>query len=186
MLSRLYDLNPAGEIVQETPQSKNVDSLHGASQPLELRPWALGQNACKLIPTDIARACRYPEDLHSGEDIVFMAQLMGHDLDFAPALELPDPAYLRIRRENSVSRRALTFDFAVTERLAVMAALRQVASGLSSQEERQAITALSGAQAGFVLRYRDSHPDQADKVDAAILTAGLRWLFDHLRPSSAT
>lgn len=182
VLSRLYDLTPAGEIVQETPQSKNVDSLHGASQPLELRPWALGQNACKLIPTDIARACRYPEDLHSGEDIVFMAQLMGHDLDFAPALELPDPAYLRIRRENSVSRRALTFDFAVTERLAVMAALRQVASGLSSQEERQAITALSGAQAGFVLRYRDSHPDQADEVDAAILMKGLRDGFDHLAP----
>lgn len=182
VLSKLYDLTPAGEIVQETPQSKNVDSLHGAPQPLELRPWALGQNACKLIPTDIARACRYPEDLHSGEDIVFMAQLMGHDLHFAPPLELPDPAYLRIRRENSVSRRALTFDFAVTERLAVMAALRQVASDLTSQEEHQAITALSGAQAGFVLRYRESHPDQADKVDAAILMNGLRDGFDHLSP----
>lgn len=81
-----------------------------------------------------------------------------------------------------MSRRTLTFDFSVTERLAVMAALRQVASGLSSEEEHQAITALSGAQAGFVLRYRDSHPDQADAVDAAILMKGLRDRFDHLSP----
>ncbi|MEI3779484.1 hypothetical protein V1463_11950, partial [Micrococcus yunnanensis] len=64
----------------------------------------------------------------------------------------------------------------------VIAALRQVASGLTLQEEHRAITALSGAQAGFVLRYHESHPDQADKVDAVILMNGLRDGFDHLSP----
>ena len=130
-------------------------------------------NACKLIPRDVAVDCRYPEDLSSGADVVFMAQLLGRGLHPSPAAPMPKAAYLRVLRPASVSRRDLTFDFAVRERLAVLRHLRTVSATLTDPHDLGSIRLLMRGQAGFVSRYRAAHPDEHDRVDSAIIEAGL-------------
>lgn len=173
VLSTLHDLSADGVRNERTPGANSVRFLQGSRQPLGWRPGALGQNACKLIPTAVARQCRYPEHLRSGEDVAFMSQLLGRGLRFTPAAPMPESAYLRVLRDNSVSRRELTFDFAVRERLEVLAELKVVRERLDDDVEVRAVQTIMKAQAGFVARYRAAHPAEAARVDAAVAERGL-------------
>ncbi|GEM_PF-1229093 len=174
VLSVLHDLSAEGVRNEKTPGANSVRFLQGSRQPLGWRPGALGQNACKLIPTAVAGQCRYPEHLRSGEDVAFMSQLLGRGLRFTPAAPMPESAYLRVLRDNSVSRRELTFDFAVRERLDVITELKAVRERLTDDVEIRAIQTIMKAQAGFVARYRSAHPAEAAQVDSLVAERGLQ------------
>nr|WP_231908527.1 glycosyltransferase [Corynebacterium mycetoides] len=139
-------------------------------------PWALGFNACKILPSALAANLRYDESLRSGEDVVFYAQLLERpDLEVFVPPSAENEAYIRVMRADSVSRRSESFGFSVAERFRCIAALRQIKVPI---EAHSAIDALVDAQFDFVVRYLDRHPDEIERAaeQAVLLGAfGLPW-----------
>lgn len=174
VLSALHDQTVEGSRRTDTPTANRLNTLRGRGRlPAGLMVGALELNACKLVPTQIAQQLRYPENLHSGEDVVFMAQLLKYGLSLVPAAPMDKSAYIRHMRPNSVSRREFTFDFAVTERLAVISALVAIRRTLTQKQEIGAIATLVRGQSSFISRYRDAHPSESGAIDAAIAQRGL-------------
>lgn len=153
-----------------------IQAITGSTTPISTHPWALGFNACKLVPTAIARRYRFEESLKSGEDVVFFAHLLAHsELLLTVPAKSSDSAYLRTIRAGSVSRQREGFDFNVIQRLDCIAALRRIAVPESAAQARQS---LENAQFGFVHSYLERHPDQVEVAIGAAVergVAGLEW-----------
>ncbi|WP_071573494.1 glycosyltransferase [Corynebacterium sp. NML120713] len=159
-----------------------IMALRGTSQLIANTPWVLGFNACKIISSETLLAFRYPEDLYSGEDVVFFAQLLAMpDLLVCVPNDTEDAGYLRTQREGSVSRQNMTFDFCVTQRLKVISRLRsiEIPAGVLS-----AMKSLVRSQFSFVERFLTEHPNQLDEAIAlavALKIDNLDW--EGLRPN---
>lgn len=178
VLATLSDVHPDGRIVTNTATTTRMHTLEGGRLPLYRRAGSLGLNACKLIPSAVAETIRYPDGLHSGEDIVFMSQLLGRDLEFVPAAPMQEAAYLRGLRDNSISRRDPTFEFAIKERISVISALEKQKDHVHTKSDLNAVAHLQKAQLGFIRRYREANPTENLRVDIAIVEAGV----DHVVP----
>lgn len=171
VLGTLTDVHPDGTHDTNTATTRRVATLEGGRLPLSRRAGSLGLNACKLIPTPVATSMRYPDTLHSGEDVVFMSQLLGRGLFFAPAAPMEHSAYLRGMRQNSISRRELSFDFNVAQRIGVIRALEAQKNNVNTKSDISALTHLQKAQLGFIRKYRDAHPQDNQRVNQAIISA---------------
>ncbi len=130
-------------------------------------PQGLSLNVCKLLPTLIAREVLYDESLRSGEDFVFWTHVYARypfEFEVLPGTET---VYYRWRGENSVSRRSLSFDFNVVERLACIQALDRIPP--APAEVEKLIRGMMTAQAGFVRRYLTAHPgaEEAERAEQA-------------------
>ncbi|MDU0479900.1 glycosyltransferase [Staphylococcus chromogenes] len=161
-----------------------IRALAGSAVPLSAAPWALGFNACKVVATELLGQHRYSEELKSGEDLVFFAQLFRkpHLMFLVPA-QAADQAYLRYLTTDSVSRKQESFEFNVHQRLACIRALRAIEV---PETNRNARVSLENAQFGFVADYLKSRPNEVDQAiqDAVDLQlTGLDW--EKLRPESA-
>lgn len=168
----IKDLRPYGAADEETLLASRLRELTSrvGGTPLEDVTWLLGFNACKLIPTDIARQASYATDLRSGEDVAYMANLLGRELVVVGAQDSAGAnAYLRTVRAESVSRREMTFDFAVRERLSVIRNLPEPRNAKASAAQRH----LMLAQANFIRRYLDENPDQVERVSTEINAMGI-------------
>lgn len=136
--------------------------LAGSRKRLDELPWALGFNACKIIPRRELEGTWYDENLKSGEDLVFFANLLNrHDLSFE-ILEQDSNAYVRRLTASSVSRQPESFEFNVRQRLECVQALQ------TNAEKSSSVGALVSAQTGFVERYMKSHPEDLDKLEAVL------------------
>lgn len=175
VISPIVNVSPGGQWIPDNPLNARVANLHGSgSVRIVDAPWALGLNACKLVPTWMIRGLRFDERLNSGEDLVFWAQLLKR-----PTIELVavrpdlDTAYFRALRDESISRRPLTFDFAVSERLECISALEQV-EVVENSDASRCLKQLARAQAGFIGRYIDAHPNERGRVVERIQSRTLR------------
>jgi hypothetical protein len=170
VVAPIRDVGPDGERLPDSTLAIRIRSLADRPEGIPLRavPWLLGFNACKLVPTAIARQIRYESDLRSGEDVVYMARLLAWDLTVVPADQEGLSAYVRALRGDSVSRRTQDFGFAVDERIAVMARLGRVEP---LAEAKPAVDALVQAQAGFVARYLEVNEEDRERVRDAVRTA---------------
>lgn len=131
------------------------------------QPWLLGFNACKIVPRALLAGAEYDTELTSGEDVVFFAHLLAvRDLRAYIVEPSERGAYLRTIRQGSVSRQDDSFEFSVLDRLAVIKRLLEM--DVHGEPGTKAIQQLVSAQAGFVQRYLVTHPEQRDRVAAAI------------------
>ncbi|MFF2621992.1 glycosyltransferase [Oerskovia jenensis] len=168
VVARMIDVGEDGTPCPPSPLVERLAALTSSSTPLRVSgvPWALGFNACKLIPTRLARTSEYDAGLRSGEDLVYMADLLRTaDLEVARSVRA-DSAYVRTVRQHSISRRGGTFEFDVVERLDVLerlASIRDVGPG-----PVRAVADLRASQSGFVVRYVRAHPEHEDRVVAEI------------------
>lgn len=173
VLLPIHDQRTTGEIDRDTTLAIRIRGAQGAA-PLASLPWALGFNACKFVPIELARRASYREDLPSGEDLVYFSHLLEvPGLAVMVPSDVDDAAYLRALRDESVSRRELTEDFAVRQRIQCISDLEEL-DVAHDQAAEAARTSLIRAQAGFVSRYLDENPDQWDRVADLIDTANLR------------
>ena len=78
VVSPLVDIHRDGHRAANTMVSTRLAALRGRQTPLHQVAWVLGLNACKLVPTGLAKAYRFREDLASGEDLVYFANLLHH------------------------------------------------------------------------------------------------------------
>lgn len=170
--SPLRDVTGEGESLTDIPNNRRLAGLTGRRTDLNRASGLLGMNACKLIPSRIAGSIQYPTELQSGEDVAYMSQLLLHHLDLVPADTAPEAAYVRHMRPDSVSRRELTREFAVEQRLGVIAHLERVRTN-GPKKVVGCIRALQLDQLSFVARYLTENPDEGETVIAQVLEAGV-------------
>jgi poly(ribitol-phosphate) beta-N-acetylglucosaminyltransferase len=169
---QLVDVGGGGQV--EPATAINLQTIRYAGQTVhpERVPRALGFNAGKLIPTNLVKSVRYDTTLDSGVDVVFFMTLLAyHDFRVAvcPIDNGPDAAnavYYRLLRPQSMSRRD-GFEFTVLGRLEVIARLDRLLV-LADEPRRRVLRTTIRAQTGFLERYLRAHPDEAERVRAAI------------------
>lgn len=178
-VGRLANVGPDGST--DWDNAINVGLREAAGQRSEALHChrALAFNTCKLVPTWRARSVAYDLDLRSGSDVVFYMKLFArHPLKVFVCPE-DDAVYYRLMRENSVSRRAESYEFSVLERLAVIAALDSLHSQCSP-DRLKLLRFLVNSQALFIRRYLDSFPDDHAAVVREVEQAGIRHFPWHL------
>jgi len=169
VVAPLVDVDVDGGALPPSPLVERLGTLvPSGCEHLSGVSWLLGFNACKLIPTAWARRSEYDARLRSGEDLVYMADLLRTADPRVRATSTADAAYVRTVRSDSVSRRGGTFGFDVVERLDVLERLARL-DDLAPGAVR-AVADLRAAQSGFVVRYVQQHPDQEERVVAEIVS----------------
>ncbi|MFB9777736.1 glycosyltransferase [Brevibacterium otitidis] len=155
------------------------EAPRGINDPVDLhRP--LGFAVCKLLPIDVARRLEFDEDLRSGEDVAYYPVLF-HDFDLKLST---DPAhagatYFRMMREGSMSRQAMSFDFAVDQRLKVIRHLDRTLQG-SNKPMAAVVRTMLHSQALFTKRYLAQNPEEIQRVIDAVEAADLSYYPWHL------
>lgn len=125
---------------------------------------ATSANAGKAVSTDLAKRLPYDVDLTSGEDVLFWTTLVTrNNVAFMPCSTADEAIYYRVLRNESVSRQALTFDFAVRQRIEVIARLDKLAE-LTDGAARGLVIDRMNHQTDFIRRYLDGHPDEHRRV----------------------
>ena len=161
---------------KENALNVRTSTLRGTTVPIATAPWALGFNACKVVPTEVAQRYHYDEELRSGEDVAYFAHLLEELGMLLRVPNVPEGAsYLRTMRKDSVSRQVESFDFNVTQRLECIARLRTIQE---SDTKPRALQKLEEAQFGFVESYLRSHPEDVQRaIDTAVEkgVSGLDW-----------
>src|SRR5699024_3185796 len=137
-------------------------------------------NACKIVPTRLINKYRYSEDLRSGEDVAFFANLLRiPDLKISVPSDLSQSAYLRHERTESVSRQRESYDFSVVQRVECMSAIKDVEVHASAEKARQG---LMNAQFSFVESYLSRNPKQVDDAIELVISHRLNGFdFSKLR-----
>lgn len=153
-----------------------IKGMESSTLPLNSTPWVLGFNSCKIIPTEVAKAFRYSEDIASGEDVVYFAHLLTLPSLLAtfPTSKI-EAAYVRTVRPNSVSRQNSSFEFSVQQRLQCV---REIKALEVPKSNENALKSLINAQFSFVEKFLQSHPDRVqDAIDYAVSIglAGVDW-----------
>lgn len=169
-------INVEADGTEDAENSLNRQILARAGREFELITASslVGFNACKLLPTVALLPIRYSESLQSGEDICFMANIVGAG-DYSAEVSTVDRsgAYFRTIRNESISRQPLDFDFAVLQRLAVIRELESQRTWEDSARDTL-LTILCKSQSNFVKRYLTEHPDQRESIVDAIEHSGVR------------
>lgn len=170
----------AGNLSEENSLNTRRKMLAGTSIPIHDAPWALGFNACKFVPASLLKQWRYNEQLRSGEDVVFFANLLRvENLEFCVPQDEDASAYVRNVREDSISRRPESFEFNVAQRLDVIAELRKTPIASKSAS---ALESLISSQFGFVAKRLRAQPDELAKAANYSIAAGaigLNWKHAH-------
>lgn len=167
-LTVIDDVHADGTVSEDNRINEQIRPLAGQVVPPEDCPRGLSFNASKLIPTDWARAVLYDIRLSSGQDIAFYAGIYGrYDFDFAVVPAHLESTYYRALSESSQSRRDLSFDFAIRERLDVLESLARSLARARLSKHRL-ITSLMRSQALFMRRYLDAHPEDRYAVNTAV------------------
>lgn len=134
---------------------------------------AVSYNAAKAVATDLIKAVRYDEDLASGEDIAFWAEVVSLGaLSLFVCPESAQAAYYRRRRPDSVSRAKGTFDFLVSQRIAVIARLDALLPEARGHYAKL-IRRLMDAQAKFINGYLRANPAEHPRVVEAVDHSGI-------------
>ncbi|MDD7385268.1 MAG: glycosyltransferase family A protein [Actinomycetaceae bacterium] len=187
VLSPLVSVSADGRAIANDPLSKKYAAVDPGQHKVADYPWVLSFTACKLLPTKIARSMRFPEDLRSGEDVVFWAQLLRfpnlrlilaskpREVEHVREAERVNPrvnpewedaAYVRVVRPDSVSRQGESFDFNVVQRLACIDQLRTIRVPVRA---RKALRTRIAAQLDFVVKYLGAHRNEAPAIQAEVL-----------------
>ncbi|MDY5588833.1 MAG: glycosyltransferase [Arcanobacterium sp.] len=146
--------------------------LRGRASTLARESWVLGFNAAKLVPTQLAWQFRYPEQLRSGEDVVYWAHFLTYpQLTVQPVTAPPaECAYRRTLRGNSVSRQKESYEFNVSQRIAVIQSLHAVPVGAGGEA---ALELRVEAQAAIIARFIAAHPEVRERVYSDVHAAGV-------------
>lgn len=142
-----------GEISTETNANKLRETIGESGCLLSALPWVLSLNAAKLIPTNVAKACQYPEHLKSGEDVAYMAQLLRYPLLLRRSVNCEGNAYVRVLRPESVSRQRAGFSYSVLQRLDVISELYTTYSVVEDRQSAYAVRKLARSQETVAVDY---------------------------------
>ncbi|MEI2278555.1 glycosyltransferase [Paenarthrobacter ilicis] len=173
-ISPIVNVDVHGDLNASTPMNVQLSARGTKKFKFNSVITFLGLNACKLIPTTAVKRTKYSEVLRSGEDVCFMAQLaVENNFDAIVATTEASGSYFRVLRDESISRQALTFDFAVTQRLEVIQQLESRRAWAPNANEAL-LVGLIKAQANFIKRYLSDHPDDRQLIVEAVDSFSLK------------
>ncbi|MCB5274637.1 putative glycosyltransferase EpsH [Arthrobacter sp. SO5] len=173
-IAPIIDLSADGREYPGNALNAQIRSRAGTDFKLASAPGIVGFNACKLFPTEVLQAIRYAEDLSSGEDVFFMASAaLYRDFDARVSTSARAGAYFRVLRDDSISRQSQNFDFAVTQRLAVIRCLESLRLWDGSPGDALLVNLIK-SQAGFVKRYLIEHSEQRGRVIETVEASGVK------------
>ncbi|MEH7348648.1 glycosyltransferase [Gottfriedia acidiceleris] len=122
-------------------------------------------NASKIIPTKYIKQQKFEESLKSGEDVLFFTKLfIEHPFKLKIVPIRKKAIYYRFLRKDSISRREMSFEFNVIERLDVIEKLNKSIKDLHSKVSYQFLKAKIDAQAGFIKKYIDQNKNELQRV----------------------
>lgn len=184
VLLGITDMDASEHRVPSTLATR-IDALRGATVPVTAIPWALGFNACKVIPAALLTRYRFDEELRSGEDVAFFAQLLAHpSLAFHVVHHAENSSYVRRILTNSVSRKSESYNFNVVQRIDVIAALKALTLPSASQP---ALRFLVSAQRAFVTDFLTRHPGDVNRaINYAVQSNAPGLKLGELRPETVT
>lgn len=160
-LAQIVDVHENGHIDDKSLINSSMMELEEHIVSPADYPRGLSFMTCKLIPRWMAKSVRFDETLRSGEDVVLYAEMFSkYDFDFSLLPAWSGAKYYRLIRNSSVSRQEPSFDFLVTQRLAVVAALDSLLR-TSRPEALPLVKSFINSQASFVKRYVRDHQDQS-------------------------
>lgn len=167
VISQIYNVEENGNIQSSNVINRQILKSFVSNQtPYEKLHTVLTINACKLIPTMYVQKYQYDESLKSGEDIVFFTELVvKDDLNYVVVPYTKKAVYYRTLRDNSISRQAMTFDFNVNQRVAVISRLNEL---LESDEitptKEDFVKRKINAQGSFIQKYYEEHKDEYQTI----------------------
>lgn len=159
-----------------------MDQLDKAAKKSDLSYFdvtsSLTMNACKLAPSFMVKSVAYDPALRSGEDVVYWSRLLNK---FRPKVVLvpqyQEDSYKRLIRDNSVSRKAESYDFNVFQRLEVIKLLIDELNDCQYQQTHSFIQSKIDAQTGFIKRYLQKYPQQYQNCIRDIMRLDLSNCF---------
>jgi glycosyltransferase involved in cell wall biosynthesis len=163
------NLNPNNVINNQIVQHSRVETT-------EMHKLTTGNtmSGCKMFPTILVKGHPFIEELKSGEDVVLFTQLLT-DWDFIFQVVPPhkNVIYYRLFSSNSMSRRPLSYEFNVLERIAVLTHLEKQLLKVEYPHRINLIKSKISAQSGFIRRFLEQNEDLRWKVYADIIKSKL-------------
>lgn len=121
-------------------------------------------NACKLVPYRFLNELNYDNNLKSGEDVVFWMRVLAKNTPKIKIVPFDSGCiYYRVLRNNSVSRRPESYDFNVTQRLAVIKELYSILPSTDNAEIKEFTMSKIRAQLGFCIAYLKKYEEEYEK-----------------------
>lgn len=119
--------------------------------------------AGKLVHKNIIKDTRFKCSLTSGEDVVFFSEISNR-IKKIIVTSRKDVIYYRLVREGSVSRKTLSFDFNVLERLQVIRELNKLIFEKANGYNIDFLKSRIKAQSGFIKKYIEKFPQDKYKI----------------------
>jgi poly(ribitol-phosphate) beta-N-acetylglucosaminyltransferase len=178
VVSQIVNMDQAGNV--DTTNSINQQIIHADKNEnndfVSLNMVAT-INACKLVPTNCIKPIQYDSELRSGEDVAFFVELIvKSDLKYKVIPIEKQVIYYRFLRDNSVSRQTMTYDFYVTQRLAVIKRLDQLISHTVNTQKQTFIKQKINAQSSFMNRYLKENSHDRKQVVEEIKKLNLSYM----------
>lgn len=130
--------------------------------------------ACKAIPRSFFSIHTFNEQLKSGEDTVFFTQMIVNLRPKLTIIPLEDAAiYFREVRKDSVSRKADTYDFLITQRMDILKILEPMLDQVQSKSLRRMIFSKYNAQIVFMNKYLKNNKKDHPKILSEIKSSKL-------------
>src|SRR5699024_1911179 len=131
--------------------------------------------ACKTIPKSFFKINEFKEYLKSGEDTVFFTELIINlrpDIVIIPIEE--KSIYYRQIRQNSVSRKANSFDFLINQRIDILKILDPMLDHVGNIDLKRLLSSKYKAQISFMNKFIKENPNEHANVISILETQKLK------------
>ena len=119
----------------------------------------------KLIPTENVKKSSFNPELKNGVDIGYYSTFyMENDFEFFVVDKSLDANYYRLWRDDSISRKPLSYSFNVTDRLKVINDINKGLKIAKTPEKIAFLKSLTGGQVLKINQYIEKHPDDFIKI----------------------
>lgn len=121
----------------------------------------------KLIPTKYVKNSSFNPDLKNGVDISYYSEFYADnesELEFYIVDKKEDCIYYRLWRDNSISRKPISYDFNITDRLKLLNDLNKNLKKAKTPVMKSFIKSLTGGEIVRINNYLEKYPQDYKKV----------------------
>ncbi|WP_288659806.1 glycosyltransferase [uncultured Methanobrevibacter sp.] len=121
----------------------------------------------KLIPTKYVKNSSFNPDLKNGVDISYYSEFYADnesELEFYIVDKKEDCVYYRLWRANSISRKPISYDFNITDRLKLLNDLNKNLKKAKTPVMKSFIKSLTGGEIVRINNYLEKYPQDYKKV----------------------
>ena len=119
----------------------------------------------KLIPTEYVKKSRFNPELKNGVDIGYYSTFYAlYDFEFYTVDKSEDAVYYRLWRDDSISRKALSYDFNITDRLKVINDINKGLKLAGTPEKISFIKSMTSGQVVKINEYLAEYPQDLSRV----------------------